>query len=197
MVQIKSARRANSIRIDKSFAVFFLIISLTILWLRFSGRRWSCACGEFLIWVGDAWSAHTSQHLFDPYSFTHLLHGFVFCWALGLIAPRLNAVTRLQLAVAAEAFWEALENSSFVIERYRQTTAALGYSGDSIVNSASDILCCALGFLLAAKLGFRRSLALFIVIEATLLFCVRDSLLLNVVMLIYPIEWLKEWQAAH
>lgn len=182
-------------KITNSQIAISLTVALIVTWLRLHGRRWSCACNTILIWVGDAWSSHTSQHLLDPYAFTHLLHGVAFCWLLWLIAPRLGLEWRLWLAVLAEALWEALENSNFIIERYRQTTAALGYSGDSILNSVSDILMCALGFLLAARLGFGRSLAMFIVIEVVLLLTIKDSLILNIVMLIYPIEWLREWQA--
>jgi hypothetical protein len=132
----------------------------------------------------------------DPYSFTHLLHGFLFCGLIALIAPRLRGAWQLWLAVSMEAAWEAVENSRFVIERYREETAALGYQGDTIVNSLADILLCATGFVLARRLGFRRTLALFVVTEVALAVWIRDNLSLNVLMLIYPIEAVKEWQAA-
>lgn len=165
--------------------------------LRSQGRLWQCACNRLLLWVGDAWSADTSQHLLDPYSFTHVLHGFLFYWLLALALPRLSTVWQLWLAVAIEAVWEVIENTDFVIQRYRETTAALGYQGDTIVNSLGDILTCGLGFLLAWRLGFRRTLALFVLVEVVLLFWIKDNLLLNVVMLIYPIEGIKVWQVGH
>ena len=163
--------------------------------LHYQGRLWLCSCGRFLLWVGDAWSSDTSQHLLDPYSFTHVLHGFVFYWLMLWFAPRLSRVWQLWLAVAAEAVWEVVENSEFIIQRYREGTAALGYSGDTVVNSLGDIVMCGFGFVLARYLGFGRSLTLFVAVEVVLLFWIRDSLLLNVVMLIYPIEWIKQWQA--
>ena len=163
--------------------------------LHYQGRLWQCSCGRFLLWVGDAWSSDTSQHLLDPYSFTHVLHGFVFYWLMLWFAPRLSRVWQLWLAVAAEAVWEVVENSEFIIQRYREGTAALGYSGDTVVNSLGDIVMCGFGFVLARYLGFGRSLTLFVAVEVVLLFWIRDSLLLNVVMLIYPIEWIKQWQA--
>jgi len=174
-----------------------LVLVATAYQLRQQGRLWLCACGRLQLWTSDVWSADNSQHLADPYSFTHLLHGFVFCALLAWGVPRLSLAWRLWLAVAAEALWEIVENSEFVIRRYREATAALGYQGDTIVNSLGDILACGLGFVLAQQLGFRRALAMFLIIEAVLLVWIRDSLLLNVLMLLYPIEEIKMWQTGH
>ncbi len=164
--------------------------------LRSQGRLWWCSCDYLLLWSGDPWSSDNSQHLLDPYSFTHVLHGFLFCGLIALIAPRLRKAWQLWLAISLEAVWEVIENSRFVIERYREETAALGYQGDTIVNSLADILLCGVGFLVARRLGFRRTLALFVVTEVALAVWIRDNLSLNVLMLIYPIEVVKEWQAA-
>ena len=164
--------------------------------LRSQGRLWWCSCDYLLLWSGDPWSSDNSQHLLDPYSVTHVLHGFLFCGLIALIAPRLRKAWQLWLAIALEAVWEVIENSRFVIERYREETAALGYQGDTIVNSLADILLCGVGFVLARRLGFRRTLALFVVTEVALAVWIRDNLSLNVLMLIYPIEVVKEWQAA-
>jgi hypothetical protein len=132
----------------------------------------------------------------DPYSFTHVLHGFVLCGLLALIVPRLAAIWQLCLAVCIEAAWEVVENSEFVIRRYREETAALGYHGDTIVNSLSDVLVCGVGFVLARHLGFRRTFALFVVTEVALALWIRDNLTLNILMLIHPIDAVREWQAA-
>jgi hypothetical protein len=164
--------------------------------LRSQGRLWWCSCDYLLLWSGDPWSSDNSQHLLDPYSFTHVLHGFVLCGLLALIAPRLSPVWQLWLAVSIEALWEVVENSEFVIRRYREETAALGYQGDTIVNSLADIFLCGLGFVLARHLGFRRALALFVVTEVALAVWIRDNLSLNILMLIYPIDVIKEWQTA-
>jgi hypothetical protein len=164
--------------------------------LRSQGRLWWCSCDYLLLWLGDPWSSDNSQHLLDPYSFTHILHGFVLYGLLVLVAERLSPPWLLWLAVSIEALWELVENSEFVIRRYREETAALGYHGDTIVNSLADILVCGLGFVLARQLGARRTVALFLVTEVVLAVWIRDSLLLNVLMLIYPIDAIKAWQAA-
>jgi len=132
----------------------------------------------------------------DPYSFTHFLHGFLLCGLLTLLVPRSSTVWRLWLAITIEAVWEIVENSEFVIRRYREETAALGYHGDTIVNSLGDILVCGLGFIVAQRLGFRRAFVLFLLTEVTLAILIRDNLTLNIVMLIHPLETIKEWQAA-
>ena len=170
------------------------VLALAAALLRAQGRLWLCACGYLLLWTGDAHSSDNSQHLLDPYSFTHVLHGFLFFWALAWALPRLAPAWRLGLAVAIEALWEVIENSEFVIQRYREATAALGYHGDTIVNSLGDIACCAAGFWIARRLGFRRSLALFLTTEILLIYWIRDSLILNIIMLIYPIEAIRNWQ---
>jgi hypothetical protein len=172
------------------------VLAGTAYQLRSQGRLWWCSCDYLLLWSGDPWSSDNSQHLLDPYSFTHVLHGFALCGLLALIAPRLSAVWQLWVAVSIEALWEVLENSEFVIRRYREETAALGYHGDTIVNSLGDIFVFGFGFVLARRLGLRRTLALFVVTEVALAIWIRDNLSLNILMLIYPIDAVKEWQAA-
>jgi hypothetical protein len=173
------------------------VLAATAAALRLEGRLWVCACGRLLPWVGDAWSPDTSQHLFDPYSFTHVLHGFAFAGLLALVLPRANWRWRLVAAVALEAAWEVIENTQYVVNRYREATAALGYTGDTIVNSLGDVVACALGFLLARRLGAVRTLALFVAVEVVLVLWIRDSLLLNILLLVYPSETLRAWQAGH
>lgn len=162
--------------------------------LRAQGRLWLCDCGHVRVWVGNAWSAETSQQLFDPYSFTHVLHGLAFCGLLALLLPRVNWRWRFVLAVAAESLWEIIENTDFVIRRYREATAALGYTGDTILNSLGDVTACALGFLIARRLGWVRSAIIFAATELFLLFWIRDSLTLNIILLLYPSEKLRAWQ---
>jgi hypothetical protein len=173
-----------------------VVLAGTVYQLRSQGRLWWCSCDYLLLWSGDPWSSDNSQHLLDPYSFTHLLHGFVLCGLLALIVARVSPVWQLCLAVSIEALWEVLENSEFVIRRYRQETAALGYHGDTVVNSLGDILVCGLGFVLARHLGFRRTFALFVVTEVVLAIWIRDNLSLNILMLIHPIDPIKQGQAA-
>ena len=173
------------------------VLVAAALQLRNQGRSWWCSCGQAFLWAGDIWSSHNSQHLLDPYSFTHVLHGFAFFWLLSLLLPRVPRLWQLSLAILLEALWEIFENTEFTIQRYREATAALGYYGDSVANSLGDVVTCGIGFLIAMRLGFRRSLVAFAVMELVLLLWIRDSLLLEILMLIYPIDWLKGWQMGH
>lgn len=178
----------------KAWGAMAAVVVATALLLRAEGRLWRCACGRMLLWAGDAWSSDTSQHWFDPYSLTHMLHGVAFAGLLSLLLPRLAIVWRLFLGVLMEGVWELVENSAWVINRYREATASLGYTGDTIVNSVGDIVACAFGLVLAWRLGWRRSILLVILVEAVLLIWIRDSLILNIIMLIHPIDAIKEWQ---
>lgn len=170
------------------------LLLVTIGILRLEGRRWWCACEEIRFWISDPNSSHCSQHLFDPYALTHLLHGVFLCGMLAILFPRLTLERSFTATVALEALWEIIENSPFVIDRYRTATAALGYEGDSIVNSVGDIASCAFGWAVARRLGWRRSMILWVAIELLLVVWIRDNLFLNVVMLLHPIEAVKQWQ---
>ena len=160
-----------------------------------AGQPWWCACGQWRLWTLDAYSSHTSQHLADPYSLTHLQHGLVLFWLVGWAVSKWKWPWQCWLAVAIEAGWELFENSKMIIDRYREATAALGYNGDSILNSLGDILFCYAGLHVAKKLGWRNTWLLFLGIEVTLLLTIRDSLLMNILMLSVDIPWLKAWQA--
>lgn len=176
------------------WAAILAVLVVAMLQLRHQGRVWWCSCGQFFLWAGEIWSSHNSQHFLDPYTFTHVLHGFAFCWLLALCPPRVSTAWRLWLAIFLESLWEVFENTEFIIQRYRETTAALGYNGDSVANSLGDILTCGIGFMIARWLGFRRSLVVFALTELVLIVWIRDSLILEVLMLIYPIEAIKAWQ---
>ena len=186
-----SAERTRKVAAAVTITVIVVAVALT---LRFQGRLWTCACGQIYLWAGNIWSAHNSQHLLDPYAFTHALHGFLFFWLVSLAAPRLWPAWQFTLAMLLEAVWEVIENAPFIIDRYRAATIAVGYSGDTILNSGGDMLVCGLGFWLARWLGTRLSIVVFFLTELALLVWVRDSLLLNVVMLFYPVEAIKSWQ---
>lgn len=160
------------------------------------GRHPTCTCGTIDLWVGARDSPKTSQMLFDWYSLSHVVHGLLFYAALWLVARRLPVEWRFVVATLIEASWEVIENTPFVINRYRATTAALGYSGDSILNSMSDIAMMALGFLLARKLPVWAAIALVVGLEVIPLFAIRDNLTLNVWELIAPSKALEAWQAA-
>jgi hypothetical protein len=142
----------------------------------------------------DIWSSSQSQRVLDPYSFSHLLHGFLFYGLLWLVARRLPVRTRFLLAVILEGAWEILENSPFVINRYRSVTISQGYVGDSVLNSLSDIVVCAAGFLLASRLRVAASVAVIVLVELVMLVTIRDNLTLNIVMLLTPVEAIRRWQ---
>ena len=183
--------------IQKHRGPFLVVTAIFIgsaLLLRAQGRLWICACGTVRLWAGDIWSADNSQHLFDPYTFTHILHGFIFYGAFVLLLPRLPLAWRLCLALTVEAAWEVFENSATIIDRYRTVTLALGYTGDTIINSMTDILACAFGFWLARRLGPKKTILLFFATELFLLAWIRDGLLLNILMLLYPVPAIQAWQ---
>lgn len=168
-----------------------LISAVVLAWL---GQPFWCECGRWQLASWDIWSAHNSQHPVDPYTFTHVLHGILFCGFLWMIGSRFSVIVRYSTAMVAEGLWEVLENTPLVIDRYREATISMDYYGDSIANSVFDILACGLGFLVAQFLGLRWSVAVFVLVEAVLAWAIRDNLTLNVIMLVCPLESIKQWQ---
>lgn len=163
------------------------------------GRVAYCACRRLNLWSGNVWSSHCSQHVLDPYSFTHFSHGLILYFFFSLLAPYISRPShpaRFAATLVVAAAWEILENSPFIINRYRTATMSLDYLGDSVTNALGDILCAALGYLAAHRLGLRNTTILFILIELLLLILIRDNLTTNIIMLIHPIEALKTWQSA-
>ena len=159
------------------------------------GRQFFCTCGSLDLWVGARDSPKTSQMLLEWYSLSHLVHGLIFYAALWLLFRRWPIGQRFLAAVIVEASWEVIENTPLVIDRYRETAAALGYNGDSIVNSISDILMMCIGFLAARKLPLWASLLLVVILELIPLLVIRDNLTLNVWNLIAPSPTVAAWQA--
>lgn len=172
-----------------------LIIAIAALTLHLMGRLDTCACGTVKLWQGNVHSPENSQQITDWYTPTHVLHGLLFYLALRYLTPRWSLGTRLLAATAVEAGWEILENTDFIIERYREVTISLGYYGDTVINSAFDIVAMVAGFLIAARAPVWLSIALFIAIETVLALAIRDNLTLNILMLIWPIKAIKAWQA--
>ena len=172
------------------------VVALTAAILLAMGRSPICTCGHVALWHGAVMSAQNSQQLLDPYSATHLVYGLLF-YAVGwLLLRRLPWRARLLIATIAEAMWEVAENSPAVIDRYRSVTAALGYTGDSVINSVADIACMIAGFLVARRLPAWAAVSLAVAIELVLLVTIRDNLTLNVAMLLAPDTRVVAWQHA-
>ena len=159
------------------------------------GQPAICACGTVKLWHGVVLSAENSQHITDWYTFSHVIHGIAFYFGLRLVAPRLPVGLAFVAAVGLEVAWELVENTPFIIDRYRESALAQGYSGDSVVNSVSDTLAMALGFLLALRLPVWLLLALVVGFELFTAVMIRDGLILNIIQLVYPNDLVSNWQA--
>ena len=159
------------------------------------GRNLICQCGYVKLWHGQVISSENSQHILDWYSPSHVLHGLIFYMTLHFLLPRLNIGWWLLLAAAIEAAWEIIENTSWIIDKYREDTIALDYYGDSVLNSVSDMTMMVAGFIIASRAPVWVSICLFIAAELVVGLIIRDGLLLNIIMLLYPLDWIRQWQA--
>jgi len=171
-----------------------LVLHACLLW--WMGQPWIYEGGYVKLWHGEVASKENSQHLTDWYTLSHIIHGVLLYALLALLFPRAPVGVRLLAAVGIEMGWELFENSDMIINRYREQALAQGYFGDSIVNSAGDVLAAMVGFLLASKLPKLGSVALVIALELIALYAIRDSLALNVIQLVHPIQAIGTWQAA-
>jgi hypothetical protein len=172
------------------------LVALQIAALYALGRTPICNCGTIKLWQGAVNSSENSQQIFDWYSASHVIHGVLLYAGLWFVFPKMPVMQRFVLALGIEIAWEILENTPFVIGRYRSGTISLGYQGDSIVNSVADAFAMAFGFGLAAWLPVAVSIALVIAFELIVGYFIRDNLTLNIVMLLYPLDAIRDWQAA-
>lgn len=183
----------------KVFAVLAssLIIVTGGIVLYFMGRSSLGPTNSFIFWCKETKSQCNSQGLFDAYSLTHIIHGIFFYFLLWLLARKLPLEIRLVLAIILETGWEVLENTDMVINRYRAETLSLDYFGDSILNSISDIVLAFLGFWTARKLPIWASISFVFIIEIGLALLIRDNLLLNIILLVFPIPAIQNWQLGY
>ena len=172
-----------------------VIIAIAAAILLSMGRVPWCKCGYIKLWHGVVFSSENSQHLTDWYSFSHIIHGFGFYLFLWLVARRMPIGWRLFLATILESAWEILENTDMIINRYREVTISLDYYGDSVINSSADIAFMVLGFVLASRLPVWVTVTLTIIMEVVVAYYIRDNLSLNIIMLLYPLESIRVWQA--
>lgn len=152
--------------------------------------------GRFAFWNTSIWSNECSQRLADPYSFSHIVHGIVFYGVLWLCFRKATVAARFLTTVIAGCAWEVVENLPFIIERFRVANAALGYNGDSIMNSLSDVVMMAFGFWIAWKFTPWKSIAATLVMEIGCALWVRDNLTLQFAMLLHPVKAVQNWQNA-
>lgn len=183
---------------QRSYAPYLLTAAILLalaIWLLLIGRLPICECGYVKLWHGETMSGENSQHISDWYTPSHVIHGLLFYAGLWFVARRLSFGWSLAIATAVECLWEAVENSDAVIEHYRTATISLDYYGDSVLNSVMDVVAMWVGFALARVLPVWASVLIAVFFEVLTAVVIRDGLALNVLMFLWPLESVLDWQS--
>lgn len=174
-------------------ALLFLTIQGALLW--HMGHPLVSVSGEVDLWHGIVKSAENSQQVSDWYTFSHIIHGFIFYCVLRFLFPKLNPGVRLLMALGIEVAWEVIENTPWLVEHYRKQALAMGYSGDSILNSVSDTIAMIIGFVIAWRMPILITIAVALFLEGTVAYSIHDNLTLNILNFIHQFDFIREWQS--
>lgn len=182
-----------SLRVWMGVGILLIVGQAFVLYAM--GQPFISASGIVKLWHGVVLSSENSQQISDWYTLSHIIHGFLFYLGLWFFFPRMSMGMRFALAVGIEVGWEIFENTDFIINRYREQALAQGYIGDSVVNSVSDTVAMVIGFVLASRIPVIASAVALLLIEVIMLIAIRDSLTLNIIQLIHPLDVISNWQA--